>query len=376
MAASQTIHLRKRRIFRVFTHICRVIFALTFIFSGAVKSMDPWGTAHNVNNYLVTYGLEFFKPLVMAFSIWLCGAELMMGCMLLFKVRIRMCSTFALISMIFFTILTFFSATFMPVEDCGCFGDVIKLSPWQSFIKNLVLLPLITVVWWRYRPDRMFAFSRLEFAMATFFCIFSMGVGTYSYLHLPPVDLLPYKVGTNISQAMDEARNRQADSDVVLVYRNRRTGKLREFSIDDKAWHNESRWEWVDTRVTSDMTDRVEPMILEFYIADDRGEVTDSLLSVKGNLYMLCVTNRDNIGKKCEERLRSVVERAAEEQAAVICLTPEPITRPTYHSFAGSEQVRCYNIDSKTMKTMLRANTGLVVLADGVITRKANCTDI
>jgi triosephosphate isomerase len=222
----------------------------------------------------------------------------------------------------------------------------------------------------------MFAFSRLEFAMATFFCIFSMGVGTYSYLHLPPVDLLPYKVGTNISQAMDEARNRQADSDVVLVYRNRRTGKLREFSIDDKAWHNESRWEWVDTRVTSDMTDRVEPKILEFYIADDRGEVTDSLLSVKGNLYMLCVTNRDNIGKKCEERLRSVVERAAEEQAAVICLTPEPITRPTYHSFAGSEQVRCYNIDSKTMKTMLRANTGLVVLADGVITRKANCTDI
>ena len=376
MAASQTIHLRKRRIFRVFTHICRVIFALTFIFSGAVKSMDPWGTALNVNNYLVTYGLEFFKPLVMAFSIWLCGAELMMGCMLLFKVRIRMCSTFALISMIFFTILTFFSATFMPVEDCGCFGDVIKLTPWQSFIKNLVLLPLIIVVWWRYRPDRMFAFSRLEFAMAIFFCIFSMGVGTYSYLHLPPIDLLPYKVGTNISQAMDEARNRQADSDVVLVYRNRRTGKLREFSIDDKAWHNESRWEWVDTRVTSDMTDRVEPMILEFYIADDRGEVTDSLLSVKGNLYMLCVTNRDNIGKKCEERLRSVVERAAEEQAAVICLTPEPITRPTYHSFAGSEQVRCYNIDSKTMKTMLRANTGLVVLADGVITRKANCTDI
>ena len=376
MAASQTIHLRKRRIFRVFTHICRVIFALTFIFSGAVKSMDPWGTALNVNNYLVTYGLEFFKPLVMAFSIWLCGAELMMGCMLLSKVRIRMCSTFALISMIFFTILTFFSATFMPVEDCGCFGDVIKLTPWQSFIKNLILLPLIIVVWWRYRPDRMFAFSRLEFAMATFFCIFSMGVGTYSYLHLPPVDLLPYKVGTNISQAMDEARNRQADSDVVLVYRNRRTGKLREFSIDDKAWHNESRWEWVDTRVTSDMTDRVEPMILEFYIADDRGEVTDSLLSVKGNLYMLCVTNRDNIGKKCEERLRSVVERAAEEQAAVICLTPEPITRPTYHSFAGSEQVRCYNIDSKTMKTMLRANTGLVVLADGVISRKANCTDI
>lgn len=370
------IPLRNRRSFRLFTHFCRVLVALTFVFSGAVKSIDPWGTALSVNNYLVSYGLEAFKPIAMIFSIWLCGAELMMGCMLLFKVRIRMCSTFATASMIIFTIITFLGATFIPVEDCGCFGDVIKLTPWQSFIKNLILLPLILVVWWRYRPDRMFAFSRLEFAMAVFFCVFSMGVGTYCYMHLPPVDLLPYKEGTNIAQAMDEARNRQQDSEVVLIYRNRRTGKLKEFSIDDKAWHNENRWEWVDTRVSEDVTDKVEPMILEFYIADDRGEVTDSLLSIKGNLYMLCVTNRAKVSARCEERLRSVVEQAAAESAAVICLTPEPVTRPTFHSFAGSEQVRCYNIDSKTMKTMLRANTGLVVLTDGIITRKANCRDI
>ena len=117
-------------------------------------------------------------------------------------------------------------------------------------------------------------------------------------------------------------------------------------------------------------------MILEFYIADDKGEVTDSLLSVKGNLYMICVTNRAKVSKRCEQRLAKVVEQAQAEQAAVICLTPEPVTRPTYHSFADSEQIRCYNIDSKTMKTMLRANTGLVVLTDGVISRKSNCLDL
>lgn len=371
-----SITLRNRRAFRMLTHVCRVIVALTFIFSGAVKSIDPWGTALNVNNYLVSYGLEWFEPLVMVFSIWLCGAELMMGCMLLFKVRIRMCSTFASISMIFFTVLTFLSATFIPVEDCGCFGEVIKLTPTQTFLKNLILLPMILIVWWRYRPDRMFAFSRLEFSLACLFFIFSRGVGTYCYLHLPPIDLLPYREGTDIAQAMDEARNRQTESDVVLVYRNRRTGKLREFSLEDKAWQNEKRWEWVETRVSDDVTDSVEPMILEFYIADEQGEVTDSLLSIKGNLYMLCITDRDKVSKRCEQRLAKVVERAKSEQAAVICLTPQPITRPTYHSFAGSETVRCYNIDSKTMKTMLRANTGIVVLTDGIITQKANCRDI
>lgn len=368
--------MRKYRWFRLLTHICRVIFALTFIFSGAVKSLDPWGTALTVDNYLVTYGLEALKPVAMIFSIWLCGAELMMGCMLLFKVRIRMCSTFASISMIFFTLLTFLSATIFPVEDCGCFGDVVKLTPWQSFFKNFALLPMILIVWWRYRPDRMFAFSKLEFALALFFCVFSMGVGTYSYFHLPPIDLLPYKEGTHIAQAMEQARNRKQEGEVVLVYRNLRTGKLREFDIDDKAWQNEKRWEWVDTRFESDSKDKVEPMILEFYIADDKGEVTDSLLSVKGNLYMICVTNRAKVSKRCEQRLAKVVEQVQAEQAAVICLTPEPVTRPTYHSFADSEQIRCYNIDSKTMKTMLRANTGLVVLTDGVISRKSNCLDL
>ena len=368
--------MRNRRAFRMLTHICRVIVALTFIFSGAAKAIDPWGMALNVNNYLVTYGLEWFEPLVMIFSIWLCGAELMMGCMLLFRVRIRMCSTFASISMVFFTILTFLSATFIPVEDCGCFGEVIKLSPMQTFLKNLVLLPMILIVWWRYRPDRMFAFSRLEFGLACLFFVFSMGVGTYSYYHLPPVDLLPYREGTNIAQAMEEARNRQTESDIVLIYRNRRTGKLREFTLDDNAWQNEKRWEWVETRLSNDVTDSVEPMILEFYIANEQGEVTDSLLNIKGNLYMLCITDRDKVSKRCERRLASVVEQAKREQAAIICLTPQPITCPTYHSFADSENVRCYNIDSKTMKTMLRANTGIVVLTDGIVTRKANCSDI
>ena len=369
------IPLRNRRSFRLFTHFCRVLAALPFVFSGAVKSIDPWGTALSVNNYLVSYGLEAFKPIAMIFSIWLCGAELMMGCMLLFKVRIRMCSTFATASMIIFTIITFLGATFIPVEDCGCFGDVVKLTPWQSFIKNLILLPLILVVWWRYRPDRMFAFSRLEFAMAVFFCVFSMGVGTYCYMHLPPVDLLPYKEGTNIAQAMDEARNRQQDSEVVLIYRNRRTGKLREFSIDDKEWQNDKKWEWVETRVDNEAP-TVQTLVSEFSLSDVEGNVTEEILTRPGRVYMICVTNFSKLRKRCAARLRSVVERAEAEGALVVCLTPQPLRYVTRYSFDGSDEVRCYNIDATVMKTMLRAENGLVVLNDGVIEDKYNCRSI
>ena len=370
--------LRNRRWFRVLTHVCRTLVAVTFIFSGFFKAIDPWGTAININNYLVTYGLESLKPLVMIFSIWLCGAELMMGCMLLCKVRIRMVSIFSSVSMIFFTLLTFLSATFIPVEDCGCFGEVLKLSPWQTFLKNIILLPMVLCVWWRYRPDKVFAFSRLEMVLAVTFCTISMGVGAYCYYHLPLIDLLPYRKGVNIAEQMQKAEAEQQDSEVVLVYRNRRNGKLREFSLKDKAWHNEKRWEWVETRVLSedDNRHRVEPMILEFYISDERGDVTDSLLSLKGDLYMLCVSRLNDVGEACEQRLRHAVEQATDSSAAVVLLTPEPITRPTYRSFDGSVPVRCYNIDAKTMKTMLRADVGLVRLTDGTITDKRNCRDI
>ena len=368
----QIAHIRSHRWFRLITHICRIIFALIFIFSGVVKSMDPWGTALSVSNYLVTYNLDWLQPLIMVISICLCGAELLMGCMLLFKVGIRMCSTFAALSMIFFTILTLLSATILPVEDCGCFGDVIKLTPWQSFFKNLALLPLIIIVWWRYRRDRMFAFSGLELLLTALFFSVSMGLGIYSYNNLPLVDLLPYKVGVNIEQAMEEARNHQNDGQVVLVYRNIDTGELKEFSIDDNAWQNDQQWEWVDTRVSESANDSVESMILEFYISDGAEEATNTLLATEGELYMLCITSRDNVSSRCEQTIAKTIEAARNNGATVVCLTPEPLTPATTYTFGNCAPVPCYNIDSKTMKTMLRANNGIVILTNGTITHKEN----
>lgn len=96
---------------------------------GLYEGDRSWGTSIKINEYLTIYGFDYLIPASMVFSIWLCGAEMMMGCMLLCKVRIRLVSIFALASMLFFTILTFLSATFIPVEDCGCFGEAIKLSP-------------------------------------------------------------------------------------------------------------------------------------------------------------------------------------------------------------------------------------------------------
>ena len=361
---------------KITSHACRIIVGAVFVFSGFVKAVDPWGTALKVNEYLSIYGFEQLVPWSMVFSIWLCGAELMMGLMLTFKVRTRLISIFALVSMVFFTVLTFLSATWIPVEDCGCFGDALKLTPWQTFLKNLLILPMVAVVWYRYRRYRVLEFKRSEIALTGLFFLFAMGVGTYCYFNLPLIDFLPYRKGANIYEMIeaqhDTGSDEMAVEEYVLVYRNRRTGKLREFSLDDKEWQDERKWEWVETRVVNEAP-AVQTLISEFSISDPEGNVTREVLTRQGRVYMICVTSLNDIGDGCRRHLRAVVERAAAEDAAVVCLTPQPLRSVTYYRFDGSDEVRCYNIDATVMKTMLRARNGLVVLDDGVIGAKYNC---
>lgn len=266
--------MRKTRVFKLIANVCRLILACTFILSGFTKVIDPWGTAMKVNEYLSIYGVESLQPASMAFSIWLCGAELMMGCMLLFKVRIRLISIFAVLSMLFFTALTLLSATLIPVEDCGCFGEALKLTPWQTFFKNLALLPMAFVVWWRYRPDKIFAFNALEIVLTVTFFFLSMYLGYYCYRHLPLIDFLPYKVGVNIWEGMHAPAVEPGETETVLVYRNLETGKLHEFSLEDTAWQDAGKWEWVDTRTTEEMP-AIRPLMSEFALRDAEGDATE-----------------------------------------------------------------------------------------------------
>ena len=367
--------MRKKRIIKLLAHFCRIVLAITFIVSGFTKTVDPWGTALKVSEYLTIYRWDSLQELAMPFSIWLCGAELMMGCMLLFKVRIRMVSIFALVSMMLFTVITFLSATVLPVEDCGCFGEALKLTPWQTFFKNLVSLPLAVMVWWRYRPDRIFAFKKVEFLLMCLFFSGAMLLGAYCYRHLPLVDFLPYKVGVNIHEAMQAQQNEPDEElETVLVYRNRRTGRLREFSLDDREWQNDEKWEWVDTRTESE-TNVVRAMISEFAAHNAEGDATEELLTREGRLYLLCVTDFSTIPNRCMKRMEHLVEQAVRQGDEVVCLTPDPLYEILTHPFGGVE-VPCYNVDASTMKTMLRATNGLIVLDDGTITAKYNCLDI
>jgi uncharacterized membrane protein YphA (DoxX/SURF4 family) len=353
--------------------VCRVILGLTFIFSGFVKTVDPWGTALKITEYLNVYGFGTLNNYRFGFAIWFCAAELMMGLMLTFKIKTRLISIFAVLVMTFFTVLTLLSATVLPVEDCGCFGDALRLSPWASFGKNVVLWVLAVVVWLNARQTlSFFPVALREWVCTLLFAGIAAGLGGYCYRHLPLIDFLPYKKGVDLRAAI--SGDGGVDQDARMIYRNLADGSLREFSVSDTTWYDATRWEFVEMVERDEF--EPEMALREFTVFDRSGEVTGGIVDFPGRVYMLCAVKLDLVKPRYAARFEKIVRRAGEEGAKVVLLTATPITEGQTATFGAAPPVTVYNVDATTMITMLRASVGMVVLDDGVIADKKNCRDI
>src|SRR3954465_11657108 len=125
---------------------CRIAVGLLFIFSGLIKINDPLGFSYKLEEYFEVFHILFLSPFAVKISILLCALEIILGFALLIGVRAKQVAWGLLLLIIFFSFLTFYSAFFKVVQTCGCFGDAIPLTPWQSFSKDLVLLVLVLVL--------------------------------------------------------------------------------------------------------------------------------------------------------------------------------------------------------------------------------------
>lgn len=354
-----------------FVELCRILLACTFIFSGFVKAVDPWGAGIKMGEYLAAFEMDWLYGWRFGIAIWLNGAELMMGLMLLSKVRLRLISIFAAASMAFFTTLTLILAIWNPIEDCGCFGEAIKLTNWGSFIKNMFLFPMSLVVLWSARKLPIMPTWKDGVFMLVYATI-GFGVGVYSFRHLPLIDFLPYKVGTNLVEAMNTSSD--GDVDTIVIYKNKETGKVREFELSDTTWYDDAKWDYVDTKTLA-INNSVHPSVRDFAIFDADGFVTDEVLGDPGVVYMVFASNLSDIKKKCERKLGMAVGQAYGRGYKVMCITADPLA--IYPEIQlGGEYVQCYNMDATTIKTILRAKVGVVVLKNGVIADKENCRDM
>ena len=355
-------------IVRFLIWISRYLLAITFIFSGFVKGVDPLGSAYKFGDYFMAFGLDFLMPLALPLSFILCAAELVIGLLLLFNIRTQLASWGAMLFMAIFTPLTLVLAIYNPVSDCGCFGDAIILTNWETFFKNVPLLAAsIFLVYRRKRLNPLLPFS-LEISIALLLLVLSFVPSIHGYRNLPLIDFRPYSIGVNIPEGMKFPEDAPTDVYKTILYYEK-DGVVKEFTQDNFPWQD-STWVFVDSK--SVLVEKgYEPPISNFTLTDLYGwDLTDSVLHTPGYTMLAVAYRLSDANEQAFSRLNELYFKAKEEHINFFCLTAS--TADDIDRFVSTTGVAFpfLQADEIMLKTTVRANPGLILLHEGTIIGK------
>jgi len=349
---------------RILRIISRLIVGTVFIFSGFVKGLDPMGTMFKIEDYFIAYGTEWAMPLALTITILLCTAEFVIGVLLILNVRIKIVTWLLLIIMSGFTIMTFFDALYNPVPDCGCFGDALILTNWQTFYKNVVLMFFVLIILFTGKLSRPGLSLKTQNIIALCVVILFAGFSVYSYNRIPILDFREWKVGSDM--APDDA----GKSLTYLIYSNSETGEQKEFLSNELPWQDSvwmSQWEFVDIRIDDSGVIKSH----ELQIIDAEGnDQTEVFLENPDYQFLLTVFDLDKSNKKALSKASLLFEEVDKNGYSFIMLTNA--LQDDIENFRKEFQVDfdIYNADDIVLKTMIRSNPGLMLLKDGKIINK------
>ena len=344
--------------------ISRIIVGFVFIFSGFVKAIDPLGSAYKFSDYFQAFHLGFLKLSGLPLAILLCTAEFIAGISVLTGFRQKTGITGAFLLIAFFTPLTFILALTNPVSDCGCFGDAIHLTNWQTFGKNIILLIFILVLFTRRKSVKSIFNPRIEWLILLLISILFVAFSLYNLRYLPVIDFLPYKAGTNIPEKMKRPEGADVDQYVTtFVYE--KDGLRKEFTINNYP-AADSSWKFIEQKSLLVKKGYLPP-IHDFSVVNMQNEdITDRILNNTGYSVLM-------ISKKINEADNSRLTKGFE--LGTYCDS----TGINFYvlTSSGSDEVKnidngltfC-NTDETTLKTMIRANPGYVLIKDGTIIGK------
>lgn len=336
----------------------RWLLGSTFVASGAFKCVDPVGTAIYVEKYLASYSLSELAVASKAIAIVLMVVEFAIGLLLILGVWRKGTTLISSVMLLFFLVITLLSATVLPIGDCGCFGDAVKLSPWETFFKNLVLLPISIYVW--RKSDRGANFTKFDLISIVVALILPLSVSLYTLFTMPLVDFLPYKVGTNLRERVAKERALMDESTrTVLRFKNIATGAIVEFdAMATECWEDENL-EFVES--VNIVYTKTELEYQDFVLYSVDGEdITTEILECDGRIALLCIndaTAMDNSAKRAIEYLYSLYPASAVYVVSSANIESE---LPSMHLL----------VDAMTLRSIIRADIGIVVLRDGVVEYK------
>ena len=358
-----------QRLLKMIVNLCRIIVAVTFIFSGFVKAIDPIGTQYKLQDYLGAIGMAGILPnwTLLAVAVFLAAIEFCIGIFLLFAIQRRLISKLTVAFMAFMTMVTVWIVVADPVKDCGCFGDALHLTNTETLIKNIVLLVCSLTI--MYRPLAMFRFvsKSNQWIVTNYTIVFILVSSGFSLYYLPIFDFRPYHIGVNIPRGMEIPKGAKLPQ-FKTTFIMEKNGQRKEFTLDN---YPDASWKFIDSK-TVQTSEGYIPPIHDFSITDNKTglDLTNSVLGHKGYTFLLIAPHLETADDSNFGDIDRLYEYAQSYDIPFYCLTASTTKAiKRWIDLTGAEYSFCIT-DEAVLKTIIRSNPGLLLLKDGTIINK------
>jgi uncharacterized membrane protein YphA (DoxX/SURF4 family) len=354
----------------------RIFVGLLFIFSGLIKINDPLGFSYKLEEYFEVFHITFLNGLSVVISVVLCSLEIILGFALLIGVRAVQVAWGLLLLIIFFAFLTFYSAYFKVVQTCGCFGDAIPLTPWQSFSKDLVLLVLIIILFVNRRLIQPLFTAKTGDKLLMFSAILSLAIGLYTYNFLPVIDFLPYKIDANLPDEMKTPPGAKPDEfELTYHLKNKKTGDTKVMTNTDYMktgiW-KDNNWEVTGQPERRLVKKGFSPKIVDLATQDAQGNnYTKELLSNPFYNLIIVAYDLDKTDDEAINRLNALAINLSQNfNTRTVLLTSNSHQYAT--AFSKQHKLVCeiFYADEVPLKSMVRANPGILLMKNGMVINK------
>lgn len=354
--------------------ILRILIGVVFIFSGFVKGIDPMGSAIKFSEYFEVFHLSWLDSAALVLSILMSTAEFLIGIALVVGLRMVVTAWSLLVFMIFFTILTLYIAIRNPVTDCGCFGDAIKITNWQTFYKNIVFLALALGVFKLRKTYIPYASAFKEWVLVGAFAASMAGISIYAYNHLPLIDFMPYNVGTHIPTKMERPEGAPTDEfSTTLLYE--KNGVVKEFTIDNYP-SEDTTWKFKDSKSVVIKEGYKVPIHGFSVIQEDGTEITAQFLADTNYSFAVISPDLSKISPENWKKIIEIYNLAQKNNHSFYFLNGSP------HGIVNEMKAKYklpfsfYFTDVTTLKTIVRSNPGFALLKEGIILGKWHYNDV
>lgn len=353
--------------------ISRIFTGIVFIFSGFVKAIDPDGFAIKLSEYFLAFHMDFFEFLSYPIAIFFSSVEFMIGLNLVFRIRMRFTSWLLLIFMSYFTVLTFILALTNPVTDCGCFGDAIKLTNWETFGKNLILfVPTVVIFIFRKKYEARYSVWQ-EWFVTIVNLLLPAFLSLYCLKHEPIIDFRPYNAGTSIPEKMSIPEGAPTDEyEITMIYE--KDGVRKDFAEADIPWQD-TTWKWVE-RKEKLISKGYVPPIHDFAISSLSGEdITQNILNDSDYVFLIIAPKLEKGKAGDYQKMNDLTLKASSLNIQTYCLTSSTTDMIERFNSEFKPAFVIASCDETVLKTIMRSSTGLIILKKGTILGKWSAAD-